>query len=173
MRVATKEEKKDLSNNQKERVNNVYKYFVTYLTLSRNQETKIRLKQETFANVKCLLICFVRERFKDLVRNLSIMSDLKISKMIKRNVQKLEIDVARQLKKLLKITFENDARNAIASTFLTLRSIKFATNTKVAIVHKRKLCIIKDVFTRNRKRLKSHRKLICIQNKFVDEQCER
>ena len=90
MRVATREEEKDLSNNQKEKTNNVYKYFVTYLTLSRNQETKIRLKQETFANVKCLLICFVRERFKDLVRNLSIMSDLKISKMIKTIVRECE-----------------------------------------------------------------------------------
>ncbi len=36
MRVATREERKDLSNNQTKRVDNVYKYLMTYLILSRN-----------------------------------------------------------------------------------------------------------------------------------------
>jgi len=63
---------------------------------------------------------------------------------------------------LFKIIFENDVRNAIASTFSTSKLIKFATNIRVAIVRKQELCIIKDVFTRDRKRLKSHQKLIYI-----------
>jgi len=63
---------------------------------------------------------------------------------------------------LLKITFENDARNAIASTSSTLKLIKFATNTKVVAIRERELCIIKNVFTRDRKRIKSRQKLIRI-----------
>lgn len=55
----------------------------------------MRLKQETLTNVKCFLVYFVREHFEDLVRNLFIMSDLKTSKIIRRNVWKLDIDVAR------------------------------------------------------------------------------
>ncbi len=68
---------------------------MTHLALSRDQKIKIRLKQRALANVKCLSIYFVREHFKDLVRNLPIMSDSKTSRMIERNVWKFEINVAR------------------------------------------------------------------------------
>jgi len=57
---------------------------------------------------------------------------------------------------LLKITFENDVRNAIASTSLTLKLIKFMINIRVATIRERELCIIKNVLTRDKKRLKSH-----------------
>jgi len=59
---------------------------VTHLILSRDQEIKVKLKQEILANVKCLSIYFVREHFEGLVRNLSIMSNLEILEMIERNV---------------------------------------------------------------------------------------
>jgi len=95
MRVATREERKDLSNNQEERVDNVHEHLMTHLTLSRDQETKVKLKQEALANVKCLSIYFVRKHSKGLVRDLSIMGDSKTSRMIRRNVWELEIDVAR------------------------------------------------------------------------------
>ena len=57
---------------------------------------------------------------------------------------------------MLKITFENNAHNAIASTFSTLKLIKFATNIEVVAIRKRELCVIKNVFIRDKKRLKSH-----------------
>ncbi len=66
------------------------------------------------------------------------------------------------MKRLPKMTFKNDARDAIASTFSTSRSMKFATNIEVAIVRERELCVIKDVLMRDRKRLKSRQELIRI-----------
>ncbi len=46
----------------------------------------MKLKQGVLTNIKRLLIYFVREHFKDLVKNLSIMGDLEILRIIKRNV---------------------------------------------------------------------------------------
>ncbi len=63
---------------------------------------------------------------------------------------------------MFKITFKNDARDAIASTFSTLRSMKFAINIEVAIVRERELSVIKNVFTRDKKRLKLRQELIRI-----------
>jgi len=59
---------------------------VAHLTLPRDQETKVELKQGALANVKCLSIYFVRGHSKGLVRGLSIMGDSKTSRMIRRNV---------------------------------------------------------------------------------------
>jgi len=66
------------------------------------------------------------------------------------------------LKRLLKIIFKNNACNAIASTFLTLKLIRFATNIEVATIHKRELCVIKNVFAKDKKQLESHQELIRI-----------
>jgi hypothetical protein len=53
------------------------------------------------------------------------------------------------------MTFENDARDAIASTSSTSKSIESTTNIEVATIHERELCVIKNVLTKDRKRLKS------------------
>ena len=58
------------------------------------------------------------------------------------------------------MTSENDARDATASTSSTPRLMKSATDTEVAAVRERELCVVEDVLTGDRKRLKSRQKLI-------------
>lgn len=60
------------------------------------------------------------------------------------------------------MTFENDARDAIASTSSTSRPMGSIANIEVAAIRERELCVIEDVLTRDRKRLELRQKLIRI-----------
>jgi hypothetical protein len=95
------------------------------------------------------------------------------SGMVGRNVWGLRIDAARWLEGLPKMTFGNDARDAAAPTSSTPRSMGSAADTEAAAVRERGLCVVEDVLTGDRKRLKPRRELIRVWNGFVDGQCER
>ena len=160
MRVVAKEGRKDLSNGQGERVDNVHGHLVAHLALPRGQGAGVGLKQGALANVKRLSICFVREHSGGLVGSLPIMGDPETSRMVGRDVWRLRIDAARWLERLPKVTSKNDARDATAPTSSTPRPMGSATDTGAAAVRERELCVVEDVFTRDRKRLKSRQKLI-------------
>jgi hypothetical protein len=95
MRVAAGEERKDLSNGQGEKVDNVHGHLVTHLALPRGQGAEVGLKQGALANVKRFSVCFVRGHSGGLVGGLPIMGGPETSGMVERNVWELRIDAAR------------------------------------------------------------------------------